>query len=97
MGMFDYVRCEVPIKGMLNSTTREFQTKDMECLLDTYVITSYGVLLKYSYTEDGSDSYLEPEFMESYSGPLKFSYYDTSMIRCQAEFKDGRLIYIKLL
>lgn len=98
MGMFDYVRCEVPIKGILDSTKKEYQTKDMECLLDTYVITSYGVLLKYSRPVDyNGDEVLEPEFMEEYTGTLNFSYYDIRMTRCQANFKEGRLTYIKVL
>jgi hypothetical protein len=94
MGMFDYVRCEVPIKGILDSTKKEYQTKDMECYLDTYVITSYGALLRYSFIEDGSAEEIEPEFMEDYTNTLNFSYYDIRMIRCKASFKEGRLIRV---
>lgn len=95
MGMFDYVRCEVPIKSILDSTEKEFQTKDLDCLLDTYVITSYGALLRYSFVEDSSDEEIEPVFMEDYTDTLNFGWYMHGVsLRCKASFKEGRLIRV---
>lgn len=41
MGMFDYVRCELPLPleaSVDQSRMVEFQTKDTPCNLDTYII-----------------------------------------------------------
>lgn len=42
MGMFDYLKCEMPLEG--NDTTLEFQTKDFDCSLDKIVIGKDGLL-----------------------------------------------------
>ena len=44
MGMFDYVRCEVPLPDGWEEP-RELQTKDFDCELNTLVITPDGRLL----------------------------------------------------
>jgi len=46
MGMFDNIRCEYPLPGNppANAAELDFQTKDLESLLQTYVITPAGVL-----------------------------------------------------
>jgi hypothetical protein len=54
MGMFDYVRCELPLPDGLDlkheyesrgfKEDKLFQTKDLDCLLDTYTITKDGRL-----------------------------------------------------
>jgi hypothetical protein len=46
MGMFDNIRCEYPLPGHppANAAELDFQTKDLESLLQTYVITPAGVL-----------------------------------------------------
>jgi len=41
MGLFDTVYCEYPLPEGADGT-RPFQTKDFECLLDTYLITEEG-------------------------------------------------------
>lgn len=46
MGMFDTIYCKAPLPGNtpFDSTT-DFQTKDLECLMDTYVIEEDGRLM----------------------------------------------------
>lgn len=47
MGMFDNVRCEVPLPDGYASAGG-YQTKNFECNLDTYTITADGRLVKAS-------------------------------------------------
>lgn len=47
MGMFDTLFCKYPlppVEGISEKT--EFQTKDFECLIETYIITPQGTLLR---------------------------------------------------
>lgn len=46
MGMFDYVRCQYPLPGNPSPTVQgaDFQTKDLDCLLDLYTIERDGAL-----------------------------------------------------
>lgn len=46
MGMFDYLKVEVGLPDGTSGEGREFQTKDLECLLETYTITADGLLLR---------------------------------------------------
>ena len=46
MGMFDYVKVETPLAGFTGILDVEFQTKDFECLLHTYVISSNGEIYR---------------------------------------------------
>jgi hypothetical protein len=43
MGMFDYLRCEVPLPD--GARPAELQTKDFDCDMLTHVISSTGQLL----------------------------------------------------
>ena len=43
MGMFDTLRCEHPLPD--GCTASEFQTKSLECLLDTFCLTLSGRFL----------------------------------------------------
>lgn len=44
MGMFDYIRCEQP---MPEGAPDVFQTKDLDCMMDSYTITADGRLIKH--------------------------------------------------
>lgn len=45
MGMFDYIKCEYPLPdGFGQGRDISFQTKDLECAMDTYVIDEEGFL-----------------------------------------------------
>jgi hypothetical protein len=56
MGLFDYVRCEYPLPGNPPecAATANFQTKDLTCYLEQYVITADGRLVHESGDEDHS-------------------------------------------
>lgn len=43
MGMFDTIRCEYPLPDACTAT--EFQTKSLDCILETYCLTASGRLL----------------------------------------------------
>lgn len=47
MGMFDTVRCEYPLPDPGHQDL-EYQTKDLECLLDTFTITRDGRLIHHA-------------------------------------------------
>ena len=54
MGMFDYLRCEVPLPD--GTPDLEWQTKDLVCELDTFTIRADGSLWGEAYEiEDRSD------------------------------------------
>ncbi len=56
MGMFDYVRCEVPLPDGWEEP-RGLQSKDLACLLDTIVITSGGrLMVEDNYVAPGSNA-----------------------------------------
>lgn len=56
MGMFDWLLCEYPLPDLPDPTSIEFQTKDLDCLLDNYRITKDGRLMHETYrVEDQSD------------------------------------------
>lgn len=70
MGMFDNIRCEFPLPdgfdGKLN-----FQTKDLENLLSTYVITADGKLLLATLNYDDGDK-LPVLTVINYHGDIEF-------------------------
>jgi hypothetical protein len=45
MGLYDTVKCEYPLPEPLHQDL-EFQTKDLECLMDHYTITRDGGLVR---------------------------------------------------
>ena len=47
MGMFDTIYCEYPLPEAAHQTL-DFQTKNLECALDTYTITSDGRLVRHA-------------------------------------------------
>jgi hypothetical protein len=59
MGMFDYIRVEVLLPDQTEvDSEKEYQTKDLESLMEDYTITADGKLLRtqcdYEWKEDGS-------------------------------------------
>jgi hypothetical protein len=46
MGLFDTIKCEYPLPNKLHQDL-EFQTKDLECLLERYMITFDGRLVRH--------------------------------------------------
>jgi hypothetical protein len=45
MGMFDYIVCEYPLPDGADPSKFEFQSKDLDCALDTYTISKDGKLI----------------------------------------------------
>ena len=106
MGMFDTIICEYPLPDEWE--TPNFQAKDLNCELDTYLITSGGRLV---LQRDGNmtdinhhgfiyfydlppDSYdIHGEGVNRYSTLRK----DAKLITYEAKFTDGQLVEIKRL
>jgi len=55
MGLFDDVKCEYPLPDREHQG-REFQTKDLDCLMDHYTITREGRLIRHARTRRGGPS-----------------------------------------
>jgi hypothetical protein len=53
MGMFDYVKCEAPLPNGAVHPDDNFQTKDLDRQLDTYVITKDGRLVRHEAPREG--------------------------------------------
>lgn len=107
MGLFDTVRTnyrlpdvkvndDLTIKFSADTSSKlsygtEFQTKDMDCLLDNYLITSFGRLL----IDEGNIN-VDTE----YHGILNFYTYirglsdKTYFIEYHAKFTDGNLVKV---
>jgi len=47
MGLFDTVKCEYPLSNVRHQGL-EFQTKDLDCSLDSYTITADGRLVRHA-------------------------------------------------
>lgn len=51
MGMFDYIKCKYPLPGTkphFVTSDSSFQTKDLECMMDSYEITEDGRIVQTS-------------------------------------------------
>jgi hypothetical protein len=95
MGMFDSVRCDYPLPLPLDVIDiypdpyeKEFQTKDLENLLDYYILNKDGELLwiKKEYEWKDDDSHFLKGYMEvtkeeiipsNFHGILNFYFYET--------------------
>jgi hypothetical protein len=82
MGMFDYLRCHYPLpdcEGVDDPSTLSFQTKSLDSLLDTIVITQTGQLLHNDEIWDmAEDSCIHHQVLAEgvpldFSGVLRFS------------------------
>ena len=100
MGMFDDVLCEQPLPDGYEG---EFQSKDFECLLDTYKISAEGRLLRreYEWVEaDDAPLGIRKERRgwtdTEYHGTFRFYDYadDKSWHEYEAKFTDGQLVEI---
>jgi hypothetical protein len=68
MGMFDYIKCEYPLPG--KAPYKEFQTKCLDCAMDSYLITSDGQLARRKYDHD--KEVLETSEFSDYTGTINF-------------------------
>jgi hypothetical protein len=72
MGMFDYVRVEVPIDGVPCPSAMEWQTKDLDMpAMDLYRISADGRLQRQLVRyEDRSDPNAPPDSLVSFRGSM---------------------------
>ncbi len=72
MGMFDYVLIEVPIEGIAEPSSVEWQTKEFDApFMEKYKITDGGRLLReIVHYEDRSDKSAEPGSFASFAGAM---------------------------
>ena len=89
MGMFDDIRCDVTLPDG-KSGDAGFQTKDLDCTLDEFVITETGRLIKQSKNADPHD-----DVDVNYDGDLVFyTDYPDGWRQFRATFRSGQLIEI---
>lgn len=94
MGMFDDVRCDHPLPEEPTGGKRDFQTKDLECMLDHYRITEGGRLVVRSY---GAGAERDTNFhgvLNFYTYTGKANSKDFEWWQYQAKFTDGKLVKI---
>ena len=66
MGMFDTIHCECPLPDTCQAT--EFQTKSLNCAMETYRLTASGRLLDVHGTDTGFHGVLRM-YTGSHAGP----------------------------
>lgn len=98
MGMFDWVKCDIPLPKMdweiQSKLGYAWQTKSLERCMDYYTITSGGILLrKNPYSVD---RVYDAESFTFYH-TLDFKQYPITSYRYQASFKHGELRSIELV
>ena len=88
MGLFDYIRCEMPLPGDPDPDMA-FQTKDFDPMMDMYTITSAGRLVLESHGMDFGDV--------NYHGMINFYRFDEdeNWWEYDAKFTDGKCVEIK--
>ena len=97
MGMFDDVTVEVPLPD--GATLAGFQTKDFDCLLDTYTIRENGELWRETWLFGQEHSSERVDF----HGRFRFYTFSdeanamTSWHEYEAKFTDGKLDEIVVL
>lgn len=94
--MFDNVRCEYPLPDGLVPIDQDFQTKSMDSVLDTYIITEKGALYVYEWSITyNTKKEQQPQFL-SYTGNMNFyTSVGDKWHEYNATFTDGLLIKIE--
>lgn len=95
MGMFDYIKCEYQLPNF-EVQSEMFQSKDFDCLMDTYTITKEGILVCHKYDLDGFDTQDKEIFKEDilvpYHGYMRFyTSFKGTWYEYSASFVFGRL------
>lgn len=93
MGMFDDLRCEVPIP---DGFAGPFQTKDFGCMLKTHVISASGrMMIDPGFTFDDPAERIDA----NYHGFVRFYGHDPAgkWHEYQAKFTDGQLVGIEVV
>ncbi len=95
MGMFDYIVCRYPLPGKAPSFIKKghmFQTKDLECLLETYIISSNGRLSHSDFS--GKINFYTSNIAGAGAGIYTSTGENAESVDYEAIFKDGYLISI---
>ena len=98
MGMFDDLRCDMPLPDAEASGLEIghwFQTKDMDCYLDKYAITEHGRLIALDW--DAQGQVFIPGADKNYHGMLNFYTLtmDKRWFEYDAKFTDGKVTEIQ--
>lgn len=84
MGMFDTIKCEVPLPDPVPPEKAWLQTKDFARTLATYTIRADGTLW--------TDEYGDPTQLTEYHGFLNFYTFENDVwYEYKAKFTDGKL------
>lgn len=95
MGMFDTIHCEVPLP-VAEHQSLAFQTKNLECLLDTYTITGDGRLVRHARRGWREETDHDVEW--PLHGDIRFyTSKDKEWIEYVARFTHGRVEWIRPL
>ena len=98
MGMFDTIYCQYPLPNPRHQDL-DFQTKDLECLLDTYTITREGRLVQ--HVKPGWIERLERDIEWPLHGDIRIytslKAEEPSWIEYVARFTHGRVEWIRPL
>ena len=97
MGMFDYISVPRVLPDGLDGTGLEFQTKDLECLLDLYEIQDNDYLVFVDTKNNPEGNYSEwSRTLIDYTGMIDFySRVNETWHEYRAKFFDGKLVKIK--
>lgn len=98
MGMFDYLRVEIKLPGITDPSKEKFQTKSLDCNLDTYVISQKGELYREDFEYDENmlvipNSY-KRDYLTEFNGEVTF--YTVRSDVYIGKFNKGRLRTLKV-
>jgi hypothetical protein len=98
MGMYDNIICNFPLEGEDNKLDG-WQTKDLQCLLETFTITEDGRLLNSEGKEDlytGTiDFYMSNWAAHAHGVSFTANGEDLRSVEYRAEFKNGVLLELE--
>jgi len=100
MGMFDYVKCEMPLPDGKPTPIDYFQTKEFDCpYLEMYTIRADGRLIHRKPAYDCDPLGTEARDIDTnFHGLLNFGSYDVKTKESRefvAKFTDGNLVSIE--
>lgn len=71
MGMFDYIRCNIPLPDTGKVSPEEFQTKDLREFMERYEIREDGTLWRFEVEREWKDD--DQHFLGGYLGEVEGS------------------------
>lgn len=100
MGMFDYLNCKLPLPD--GAPKNPYQTKNLQCVMDTYEIKEDGTLWGEDYDREGwSRSNVRPRQCSDFTGEVRFyrmgDKEPNQWWEFSAYFVDGKLIRMETI